>query len=107
MNQCTMHALRYTDKLSQRLAAWHSIMHYLPRSTVSGILKRLGRTTESQTSSGINISTKCAPGASWQGFYGRAAACKPYISGVKNAVNGLWGSGNTFYGVVNHFSLSV
>ena len=39
-------------------------------------------------------------------FHGRAAVHKPKISGVKLAAIGLWSSGITFSGVMNHVSQS-
>ena len=68
-------------------------------------------TTEFQTASGSNVSTRTVR---WElhemHFYDQAAAHKPKITnaqcqasvGVKLAAIGLWSSGNAFFGVMNH-----
>ena len=73
-------------------------------------------TTDFQTDSGSNVSTSTVRRELHEmSFHGRAAAHKPkitmrnakhWLSGVQLTAIGLWSSGNTFSGVMNHASPS-
>ena len=59
-----------------------------------------------RASTGINVSTKTAPGASWNGFPWPSSCMQASCHQVQCQVSdGLWSSRNMFCGVTNHASL--